>query len=318
MVYVVGLVSIYDAGFLFSVVIALLATGFILTNTISGFPNLGHTLNLGVGMITAFIFLQITNTPLVAAIPVCLILSGTYSLTTYLLIFKRIQKPELASLAGLGLLFAGSNILVISLSYLRTVIDTTWWCGPASIEIEMLHFHYPKNDYFGVSECTIVSLFLILLSLTIYWIIKRKGIWSYYLAYTENPELTQIMGVNPEKIRNISWFIAGGLGGVAGAVLPYVYKGYPGRYSELLIVVVFASAAFAGMRSPKFGFFAGLVVGFLDIILVTLAQGVIGVWVGEFRDLFSVIVLVVSFYIMSRNTRELTRKRPLNQVEVYR
>ena len=310
MVYVVGLVSIYDAGFLFSVVIALLTTGFILTNTISGFPNLGHTLNLGVGMITAFIFLQITNTPLVAAIPVSLIITGTYSLATYLLIFKRIKKPEHASLAGLGLLLAGSNILVISLSYLRTVIDTTWWCGSASMRMRFyesgLHFHYPKNEYFGVSECTIVSLFLILLSLTIFWIIKRKGIWSYYLAYTDNPELTQIMGVNPEKIRNISWFIAGGLGGVAGAILPYVYKGYPGRHSELLTVVVFASAAFAGMNSPKFGFLAGLVVGFLDIILVTLAQDTIGVWVGEYRDLFSVIVLVVSFYIMSRNTRELT------------
>ena len=305
MVYVVGLVTIYDAGLLFSVVIALLTTGFILTNTISGFPNLGHTLNLGVGMITAFLFIQITNTPLVAAIPVSLILTGTYSLTTYLLIFKRIKKPELASLAGFGLLLAGSNILVISLSYLRNRIDTTWWCGQTSMRTQFyesgLHFHFPKNEYFGVSECTIVSLFLILLSITIFWIINRKGIWSYYLAYTENPELTQILGINPEKIRNISWFIAGGLGGIAGAILPYVYKGYPGRYSELLLVVVFASAAFAGMNSPKFGFIAGLVVGFLDIILVTLAQDTIGVWVGEYRNFFSLIVLVTSFYLMGKN-----------------
>ncbi len=308
MVYVVGLVSIYDAGLLFSVVIALLTTGFILTNTISGFPNLGHTLNLGVGMITAFLFIQITNTPLVAAIPVSLILTGTYSLATYLLIFKRIKKPELASLAGLGLLLAGQNILVISLSYLRTVIDTTWWCGQTAIPNRFygndLHFHYPKNEYFGVSECTIVSVFLILLSITFFWIINRKGIWSYYLAYTENPELTQILGINPERIRNISWFIAGGLGGVAGAVLPYVYKGYPGRMSEMLTVVVFAAAAFAGMKSPKFGFLAGLVVGFLDIIIVTLAQDTIGVWVGEYRNVFSLIILVVSFYLMGKNRKK--------------
>ena len=305
MVYVVGLVTIYDAGVLFCVVIALLTTGFILTNTISGFPNLGHTLNLGVGMIIAFVFSQISNTPPMVAIPVSLVLTGFYSLTTYLLIFKRIKKPELASLAGYGLLLAGSNILAISLSYLRNVIDTTWWCGPASMRTQFyesgLHFHYPKNEYFGVSECTIVSVFLILLSITFFWIIKRKGIWSYYLASIENPELTQIMGINPELIRNISWFIAGGLGGVAGAVLPYVYKGYPGRMSELLTVVVFASAAFAGMKSPKFGFLAGLVVGLLDIIIVTLAQDTIGVWVGEFRNLFSVIILVASFYNMGRN-----------------
>ncbi len=305
------MVTIYDAGLLFSVVIALLTTGFILTNTISGFPNLGHTLNLGVGMIIAFAFSQMINTSPVVAIPASLILTGVYSLATYHLIFKRIKKPELASLAGLGLFLAGSNILVISLSYLRTVIDTTWWCGQTAIPNRFygrdLHFHYPKNEYFGVSECTLVSLFLILSSLTIYWIIKRKGIWSYYLAYTENPELTQIMGVNPNKIRNLSWFIAGGLGGVAGAIFPYVYKGYPGKISELLMVVVFASAAFAGMKSPKFGFLAGLVVGFLDIILVTLGQGTIGVWVGEYRNVFSLIVLVVSFYSMGRNKKSQIR-----------
>jgi branched-subunit amino acid ABC-type transport system permease component len=109
------------------------------------------------------------------------------------------------------------------------------------------------------------------------------------------------MGVNPNKIRNLSWFVAGGLGGVAGAMLPFYYKGYPGKYSELLMVVVFASAALAGMKSPKFGFLAGLVVGFLNIILVSLGQGTIGVWVGEYRYVLSLIVLVVSFYNMGRN-----------------
>ena len=163
MVYVVGLVSIYDAGFLFSVVIALLTTGFILTNTISGFPNLGHTLNLGVGMIIAFIFLQITNTPLVAAIPVSLILTGTYSLTTYHLIFKRIQKPELASLAGLGLLFAGSNILILSLSYLRTVIDTTWWCGQTSMHKRFYESARAKSN----TNLTISLISLIIFALSI-------------------------------------------------------------------------------------------------------------------------------------------------------
>ena len=73
MVYTVSLGAVYDAGLIFSIVIALLTTGFMLTNTISGFPNLGHTLNLGVGMIIAFLFSQISNTPPVVAIPVSLI-----------------------------------------------------------------------------------------------------------------------------------------------------------------------------------------------------------------------------------------------------
>jgi branched-subunit amino acid ABC-type transport system permease component len=99
-----------------------------------------------------------------------------------------------------------------------------------------------------------------------------------------------------------SWFIAGGLGGIAGSVFPYIFKGYPGRASQFISIVIFASGAFAGMKSLKFGFLAGLVVGFLDIILIALGQAVIGVWVGEFRNLFSIVIMSMSFYFMSRNS----------------
>jgi branched-subunit amino acid ABC-type transport system permease component len=297
------LTTIYDAGLLFSVVVALLTTGFILTNTISGFPNLGHTLNLGVGMIITFSLCQRFNITPINAIPASLFFAGLYNLATYLIIFKRVKKPELASLAGLGLLLAGSNILVILLHILRMKIDTSWWCGPSSIRTDFfesgLHFHYPKNEYYGIPESTYVSLFIILLSMIFYWVIKKK-FWIYYLSYTENPELMQIMGFNVEIIELFSWFIAGGFGGVAGSLFPYVFKGYPGSASEVLSVVVFASAAFAGMKSPKFGFLGGLIVGFLDIVLISLCQKVIGIWVGEYRILFSIVILIVSFYFLGK------------------
>ena len=88
--------------------------------------------------------------------------------------------------------------------------------------------------------------------------------------------------------------------------MPYLFKGYPGRASNLTFVPVVASAAFAGMRSPKLGFLAGLVVGFLEILLVTLGQDTIGVWVGEYRELFSMIILVASFTVMSLRRDQLT------------
>jgi branched-chain amino acid transport system permease protein len=299
------LTTIYDAGLLFSVVVALLTTGFVLTNTISGFPNLGHTLNLGVGMFISFSLGQILNITPFITIPASLFVTGLYNLATYLVIFKRVKKPELASLAGLGLLLAGSNILVILLHYLRIIIDTNWWCGPSSMRIDFfesgLHFHYPKNEYYGIVESTYVSIFIILLSMVFYWFIKRK-FWVYYLSYIENSELAQVMGINTDIVEMFSWFIAGGLGGIAGSVFPYIFKGYPGRASQLLSIVVFASGAFAGMKSPKFGFLAGLVVGFLDIIFIALGQAVIGVWVGEFRNLFSIVIMSMSFYFMSRNS----------------
>ena len=299
MVYVEGMATIYDAALLYSVVLALSSSGFILTHTTSKFPNLGYTLNLGLGMLTAFIFTQITALPVLASMPVVILITGFYSLGTYKVIFKRIEKPELASLAGLGLLYAGTNILFITLHYLRTKIKTSWWCGPASIRIEELHFHYPRNNYLGVTEATWISIVIIGLAVIGYQFIKKQGIYNIFTAFSENPSLLMIQGINTEKIVQISWFIAGSLGGLAGAIMPYLFKGYPGRASNLMFVPVCASAAFAGMRSPKLGFLAGLVVGFLDILLVTLGQDTIGVWIGEYREIFSMIVMVGAFTVMS-------------------
>ncbi|RLI03453.1 hypothetical protein DRO31_01740 [Candidatus Bathyarchaeota archaeon] len=125
-VYVVGLATIYDAALLNGVVIALLTSGFTFTHTTSKFPNLGHTLNLGIGMLTAFMFSQTTGLPVFASMPTVMFVTGVYSLVTYQIIFKRIKKPELAALAGLGLLYAGTNLLIIIIHYLRTRIDTSW------------------------------------------------------------------------------------------------------------------------------------------------------------------------------------------------
>jgi len=299
MVYVVGMAAIYDAALLYGLVLALSSSGFILTHTTSKFPNLGHTLNLGVGMLTAFIFSQTTGLPVLASMPAVILITGFYSLGTYRVVFKRIVKPELAALAGLGLLYAGTNILFITLHYLRTKIKTNWWCGPASMSIEGLHFHYPRNNYLGVTESTWISIVIIGLAVIGFQFIKKQKIYNLFTAFSENPFLIMIQGINTEKNVQTSWFISGSLGGLAGAIMPYLFKGYPGRASTLAFVPVIASAAFAGMCSPKLGFLAGLVIGFLEILLVTLGQATIGVWVGEYRELFSMIVMVGAFAVMS-------------------
>ena len=295
----VGLATIYDAALLYGVVISLLTSGFTLTHTTSKFPNLGHTLNLGVGMLTAFLFSQTTGLPVFTSIPIVMLVTGVYSLATYRIIFKRIEKPEHAALAGLGLLYAGANLLTIIKHYLKTRIKTTWWCGQGSMNIQELHFHYPRNTYLGVTECTWISIIIIAITVLGFQFIKKQGKYNLLTAYSENHELLMIQGINTEKLVQASWFIAGCLGGLAGAMIPYMFKGYPGRYSQYLFTEVVASAAVAGMRSPKLGFLAGLVVGFLEIVMVTVGQATIGIWVGEYHEIFPMIVLVASFTVMS-------------------
>jgi len=174
------------------------------------------------------------------------------------------------------------------------------------MSIEGLHFHYPRNTYLGVTECTWISVSVIAIAVLGFQFIKKQGKYILFTAISENPELLMIQGINTEKLVQASWFIAGCLGGLAGAMIPYMFKGYPGRYAQYLFTEVAASAAVAGMRSPKLGFLAGLVVGFLEIVMVTVGQATIGGWVGEYLEIFPMIVLVASFTVMSLRKGHLT------------
>ena len=71
--------AVYQTALMYGAVVGLLALGFRLTHEISGYMNLGHTVNLGVGMMLGFIVIQQTNIAPVLGAPFSFILTGDSS-----------------------------------------------------------------------------------------------------------------------------------------------------------------------------------------------------------------------------------------------
>ena len=65
-----------------------------------------------------------------------------------------------------------------------------------------------------------------------------------------------------------------------------------------IMTAVFASVILGGMGSLRGAFIGGLLTGFVEIQATTLGQALIGTWVGEYRSVIPMIilVLVLSFY----------------------
>ncbi len=101
-------------------------------------------------------------------------------------------------------------------------------------------------------------------------------------AIDENIELAQVQGIDPVRNRIIAWAIAGGLTGLAGILIASRFHVTAVTGSWIMTIIV-AASLLSGIDNPRSAVLGGLIMGILDIMLVSWGQAVIGVWVGEFR-----------------------------------
>ena len=199
--------SIYGA------TIGLLAIGFRLTQTTTGYMNLGHTVNLGAGMMMGFIVIQqLQITPILGA-PFAFILTGILNAAVYRLFFQRMKNrgysEALIALFGVVFMFLGRNVLTVATYLVCDRFESDYWCGPTQ-GLMLNHLHYRGQRLEAFTLFIVVFIAFYLYRNTIHGKIQR--------ALSENPSLVEICGINTLKERCIAWFIAGGLAGVAGII----------------------------------------------------------------------------------------------------
>ena len=88
-------------------------------------------------------------------------------------------------------------------------------------------------------------------------------------AAIENANLAKTVGINVERVNLVSWFLAGGIAGVAGG-LTAIFTGTPEGQSSLIIVDIFAGSVLGGLGSIYGAIIGGLIVGFSETYIAVL------------------------------------------------
>ena len=300
--------GIYQTSLMYGAVVGLLALGFRLTHEVSGYMNLGHTVNLGVGMMLGFIVIQQTNiTPILGA-PFSFILTGGFNAVIYLLFYRRMETKKyseaLIALFGLVSVFLGRAILTVATYWVTFWFGSEYWCGPVSEpSFSLNHLHY-RGSTIGVFRFGFLEVMLLFASIVTfsYWFYRDNASLKFR-AVAEDSNLLEVCGVNSWNVKLLAWFFAGGLGGVAGVMSPFSLCGEFGRDVELLFVPVVLAAIVVENRELWIAGVAGLFVGFTQIVLINFGQRLIGVWVGEYWNLINVIFLVIVLILKDRRLK---------------
>jgi branched-subunit amino acid ABC-type transport system permease component len=306
--------GIYQAALMYGAVVGILALGFRITHETSGYMNLGHSVNLGVGMAIGFLTIQqLDLNPIFGVLP-AFIFTGVFNALIYLIFYHRMEKKNyseaLISLFGLVFVFLSYPILVVLEYVMRLNLVSDCWCGPVTEHsFSTPHFHYwvPKvwNLTGGFIEITLIFIVIIATSRWLYNDTKS----AIVRALAENPDLLEVSGVNTVQLITLIWFIAGGLGGLAGQLSPYVIKGEMGRDVGLYFIPMIIGSIIAEKREPWLAGLAGLIIGAAHIVLLNWGQMWIGIWVGEYWNLLDAIFLVWVMFMKDRRISWLSPRR---------
>jgi branched-subunit amino acid ABC-type transport system permease component len=302
-----------DAAIIYGATIGLLAVGFRLTQSTSGYMNLGHTVNLGVGMATGFIVIQQLNTSPMFGVPLAFLLTGVFNVVMYRVFYQKMEQRNysevLTSLFGLAFMVFGVAALYIATYQLCYRFPSDYWCGPFSGTLSMNHLHY-RNP--GAE-----AMALYVVGLVLFYLVNKTRLGLQFRAIAENQSLTEICGINSQRVRTIAWFIAGGLAGIARIISPYAIKGEFGRDAELVFVPVVLGSVIVEKKAVWIAGLTGLIVGYSQIFIVNRGQAFIGVWFGEYWN--AIMICLLWFYMLLKDRKlslnRFNQRKPLSSLD---
>ncbi len=294
--------------------LGLLSMGLSLTYIVSRVPNFAHATFAAIGSYALLIIIWkfaiyekgASWSVYTISIPVSILLVGGVALLQYLLVLRPLASKGI-SIDGLMIATLGVDIILVgSLNILADYMEELMKGTPLVTARRggFLGSYDPK-----IMDVNAVSLMgpalLIATTILFYLFLTRTKFGTAMRAAIENPPLAETLGINVNLVYAVSWFIAGGLAGIAGVIMALTTKLHPAM-GWTVIVSVFSGSIVGGIGSLFWGAVGGVIIGFLEQYGVYYTSKLFTIISGEYVDLskyrqvFSLGAIIVMLLIAPR------------------
>ena len=283
-------IQIYLAVITYASILVLLTEAFTLTYSTINVPNFTIGTILSIGGYTSFTNYLFLDYPLYMGLPLGFIVGSIVSLFCVLLVIeplvRRKRNPVQITVALLGLQILLTAILGVYVEYVKR-----WHYYSTSIMLKT--FDLVIGDVRGV---TVVSLIIAIASTLLIRALSRgTKIGASLRAMGEDDELAQVQGINTRKYRICVWMLAGGLAGLSGSLFLLYFHLNPSTGPYFMTTII-ASSIIGGIDNPENAIIGGMILGMIDILLTVWGVAFFGAWVGDYRPLISITVLVLLLF----------------------
>ncbi len=229
---------------------ALMAIGLTLTLAVVRLPNFAHSELITIGAYTALV----VSTWLSPNLPLVLCLAFIVSAAVAVLSHRVVYRPLGRLNPSIYTMILASFALGLVLRYILFLFADQFGLFDRRIRFSMQVLYQSRyvilTNVFAWVVPTSIAL-VIALSL----LLNRTGLGRKMRALADNLTLAKVMGVPVEQIYDVTWILAGGLAGVAGALWG-IYTWVNPLVGWLAILSVFAATILGGMTS-----FSGTILG---------------------------------------------------------
>lgn len=278
----------FDAA-VFASLLVLLSLGLTLTYLTTRTPNFAHASFATLGVYMTLVAIHVWDTNPYLAVPVAFVLSGVVAVALYTFVLRPLAKRGATDAIQMIATLAFDMILIAGLNIFADYLTDTFRIK--SREFTLRSFDLEFMDLPMI--VTIAPVAVAIIGIVLYLMLKKTKFGIAVRASTENPNLSGTVGINVKAVYTMAWFIAGGLAGVAGALMALWFLGDP-NLGPLLIPSIFAASIAGGFTNIFGAVIGGLLVGLTEVLGTRFLAGELGSWLIAYRPLIPLIIIAVT------------------------
>jgi branched-chain amino acid transport system permease protein len=241
---------------------ALVALGLTIIFGMMDIVNFAHGEFLMIGMYTTYWTSLLLHIDPLITLPASAIVGMLLGLASYYWLVKYLLRgPMIAQLFGtFGLMLFLRYLAQFLFGIDYRIIQKGLLVGK-TLSLEVPYLGIFRLDWTKLSAA-ILSLIAFLL---VYYLLHRTKLGKALRATALNREAANYMGIKTERMNALAWMIGGGTVGIAGGLIVNFWYVYP-TIGLLFVMIAFASVAMGGFGSIKGAFFAGILIGMLEML----------------------------------------------------
>jgi len=288
---------LFSRAIVFSSLLTLLSIGLTLTYLTTKVPNFAHGTFAAVG---AYVTLTVVTHPDIQGnayhyLFLALIIGGMIALAQYLIVFRPLIRR--------GATIVGLMITTLAIEFILLAVLNIY-ADYLSRELKWRSRYFLLAAYdidiVGQSGLLIVAPTLAAVTVTLlYLVLTRTKFGVAMRAAIEDPSLASVVGINVNLVYAVSWFLAGGLAALSGALLPLWFPGNPDMGGRL-IVSTFAASMVGGLISIYAAMLGGFLIGLAEILGTSYLASWLGAWVIPYRPLIPLTAIGITLLLAPR------------------
>jgi len=265
-----------------------MGVGVTLLYKTSKVPNFAHASFVTLGGYVNFSLVSAFGWNPYLGLPVAFVLVGGESLLLFFLVLEPLRKKK-ASVAFLMIATLAWHIAILGfLGAYADSLETLLRITTRNVILSRFDFTFAGLPVvFFVSVTVTVGA-----AVALYFIIEHTNIGIALRACMENQNLAASIGINTTRMLAIAWFLAAGLAGVAGALLP-LWTLLNTSSGDTLIAAMFCVSILGGLESLYGAFAGGLILAFAQIVGTTILAKTVGTWISPYEPVMPLILMAL-------------------------